>query len=540
MLKLGPHLPGNAVEELRTLRHIKALHWHVIKSIVLLVLFLKCLAPLASAQCPSSLSPTAATVPARAPSADGATRDSFRVFGTNNCKWSAVSQVSWITISLGQTGTNNGTVGYAVQQNLTPVSRTGTIKIGDQTFTIVQGGSSCSLTLSSTGANVPASGGGGTFRVETTCQWVATSNSDWISVSGGTTGSGNVTYNVLPNPTVANRTGVISIYDRTFVINQDRSPCTIAVTPGADTVPAVFSGTKTARVDAPAACSWTVTNPASWVRVSPQSGSGGALLSIAVDNNLFAEKRTADISIGGAHYSLTQDGAACAFSLTPPSANYPADATSASVLVGTTCSYSVQSQVDWLVVRSPSTGTGSGRVDYSVIENKGAEARTGVIRIGTVDFTVTQAAVVCSVTLDPPSATFASAANNSGTIRVNASGACWTAQSFSPWIVVTSVASTNSTGTVTYTIDSNPSSPSRTGTIQIGPTTFSVTQAGLGVFFTADSVAHGATTLNSPIAPGEVIVIYGVGMGPTQLVTAQLTADGTALTDVARWDPRSV
>ena len=501
------------------------------KFLVPVVLSLLFLVSAVRAQCPSSLSPTTATVPSRGASADGATRDSFRVFGVNNCKWTAESQVSWITISLGQTGTNNGIVGYAVQQNLTPVSRSGTIRVGDQIFTVLQGGSSCTLTLSGTGASIPAGGGSGTFRVETTCQWTASSNSDWILASGGATGSGNVSYTVLPNPTSSVRTGLISIYDKTFVITQDRSPCTINVTPAQDTVPAAFSGTKTVRVDTITGCAWSVSNPATWAHLSPAAGTGGGLVSVTVDQNLFAEQRIADISIGGASYRLTQQGAACTFSLSPGSVSIPSDATTGFFSVGTTCSYMVQSLAEWLVVRSSPTGTGSGRVDYSVLENKTAESRTSSIRVGTGNFTVTQSPPVCQVQLDPASVTFASASNASGKINVVGSSACWTAESFSPWITITSIASTsNGTGSVTYAVDSNPNSPARTGTIQIGPKSFTITQAGLGVFFTSESVAHGATTLNGPVTPGEVIVIYGVGMGPAQLTTAELTSDGTALT----------
>lgn len=499
--------------------------------VVPVVLVLAALEASLVAQCPSSLSPTSAAVPARAASGDGATRDSFRVFGANNCRWRAEAQTSWITISFGQSGTNNGTVGYAVQENRTPVSRAGVIRVGDQTFNILQGGSSCALSLSGTGATYPAGGGSGSFRVETTCQWTAATNSDWITVSGGGTGSGTVTYNVMPNPTSAGRTGLISIYDRNFVITQERSPCTVTVTPASDTVAAMFSGVKTVRVDAPVGCPWTIANPAPWVHPSPASGSGSGLISISVDNNLFAEKRTAALSIGGAFYTLTQDGAACQFALTPLTASVSWEASSGSVQVGTTCNYTVQSQADWLVVRSASTGSGSGRVDYTILENKTSEARTGTIRIGTATFTLTQAAVVCSVVLDPAGATFLSPDNSSGTIRVTANSACWTAQSFSPWVTITSTASTsNGTGSVTYTIESNPNSPSRTGTIRVGPETFTITQAGLGVFFTAEGVAHGASAVSGPIAPGEVIVIYGSGMGPAQIATAQLTPDGTALT----------
>ena len=59
----------------------------------------------------------------------------------NDCAWTAVSNASWITITSGANGTGNGTVGYSVTANTSAASRTGTITIGGQTFTVNQAGS---------------------------------------------------------------------------------------------------------------------------------------------------------------------------------------------------------------------------------------------------------------------------------------------------------------------------------------------------------------------------------------------------------------
>ena len=45
-----------------------------------------------------------------------------------------------ITLTSGLSGTGNGTVGYTVASNPNATSRSGTINIAGQTFTIVQGG----------------------------------------------------------------------------------------------------------------------------------------------------------------------------------------------------------------------------------------------------------------------------------------------------------------------------------------------------------------------------------------------------------------
>jgi hypothetical protein len=49
-----------------------------------------------------------------------------------------VSNASWITITSGATGTDDGTVKYTVQANSTDNNRTGTLTIAGQTFTLTE------------------------------------------------------------------------------------------------------------------------------------------------------------------------------------------------------------------------------------------------------------------------------------------------------------------------------------------------------------------------------------------------------------------
>lgn len=56
---------------------------------------------------------------------------------TTECSWSPVSSASWLTIT-GGSGPGSGTVAYSVAQNLTAATRTATISVGSQTFTVTQ------------------------------------------------------------------------------------------------------------------------------------------------------------------------------------------------------------------------------------------------------------------------------------------------------------------------------------------------------------------------------------------------------------------
>src|SRR5262249_17600358 len=54
-----------------------------------------------------------------------------------------------------------------------------------------------------------------------------------------------------------------------------------------------------------------------------------------------------------------------------------------------------------------------------------------------------------------------------------------------------------------------------------------------GFNVTLSAVANGASNLTGPIAPGEIIVLYGNSLGPASLVPATLNANGLIDTSLA-------
>jgi hypothetical protein len=70
---------------------------------------------------------------------------SVTVNATAGAVWAAVSNVSWITVTSGFTGSGNGTVGFEITANTAADQRAGSITIGGQTFTVNQPGTSTVL-----------------------------------------------------------------------------------------------------------------------------------------------------------------------------------------------------------------------------------------------------------------------------------------------------------------------------------------------------------------------------------------------------------
>ena len=99
--------------------------------------------------------------------------------------------------------------------------------------------------------NIGYAGNTGLLAINATgpCPWTAQSNASWITVTSGTsgTGNGNVGFRVDPNPGTSQRTGTMTVAGQTVTFNQDGSPPpsgpTIFVAQGTNLLAAVDSVT---------------------------------------------------------------------------------------------------------------------------------------------------------------------------------------------------------------------------------------------------------------------------------------------------------
>jgi len=83
----------------------------------------------------------------------------------------------------------------------------------------------CTLLISSTTQSFASSGGSGSVSVtasSSSCSWTATSNTSWITITSGSsvTGNGTVNYSVASNSNTSSRTGTMSIAGQTFTVTQ--------------------------------------------------------------------------------------------------------------------------------------------------------------------------------------------------------------------------------------------------------------------------------------------------------------------------------
>jgi all-beta uncharacterized protein/BACON domain-containing protein len=172
----------------------------------------------AAAPCSYSVTPTSVSV-----GAAGGSGTPISVSTASGCAWTAMSKASWVTVLTGASGTGSGSVTYSVQTN-SGGARTGTLTVAGQTVTISQS-AACVYAISPMSATFDRAGGTGgpvTVTTQSTCAWTAVSNVTWITLTSGSsgTGNGNVTFTVAANNTGADRTGTLSIAGLTFTVNQ--------------------------------------------------------------------------------------------------------------------------------------------------------------------------------------------------------------------------------------------------------------------------------------------------------------------------------
>jgi len=169
----------------------------------------------------------------------------------------------------------------------------------------------CTYSISPASEFFTSSGGAGTVSVTSTndCERSAASNSDWITVTSGSSGSGTVSYSVDANSGTDSRTGTITIAGKTFTVTQDGITCTYSISPASQSFDE-SGGNGSISVTAPGVCIWSaVSNDTAWLTIiSGASDSGNGTVSYSADANSDMNSRTGTIIIAEKIFTVTQDG----------------------------------------------------------------------------------------------------------------------------------------------------------------------------------------------------------------------------------------
>jgi hypothetical protein len=440
---------------------------------------------------------------------------------SSTCGWTAGSTELTVTPTAG--AATDTQVQVTIPPNTGAPSRTLTATIAGQTFSVLQPGTGCSLSLSPYAASAGAEGGPGSLTVNTPagCAYETTSTPAWIAITSGGSGSGGgaLLYSVAPNPLTSPRVGTVVIGGQSYQVTQAALPCSVSLntsalgTPyGQDGATGVIGITVTG-----ANCAWAASSNAPWLGLSQSSGLGSGSVGVTILANGTPTARTAQITIASQVIGISQDGTACTFSLQSPNGTVPPTGGSGSVGVVSpaACPWGASSSSDpsWLTIQS-ATGTGTGEVGFVATANQTGAPRTATLSIAGGIYTVSQAMAPCTYQLSgtgvPVAANGASNAFTFTTTGINCSPS---AVSYAGWTSVDTVFN-GTAGTVTFTVQPNPATVTRTATIRLGEQTFTITQLGSACGFSLDTYSTlfgppggSRNLLASPSAVGCVPVV---------------------------------
>ena len=378
------------------------------------------------------------------------------------------------------------------------------------------------------------------ISITSPCGWTASSNAAWVALSAnsGST-SGVLGYTVSTNNTGNTRTGTINISGQQFTVLQSSIVCTYTVSPLSISVGPAGGPYQIGVLASNSACPWALQNVPSWITNATIAGSSGTTstgngsIGFTVAANSSQQTRTATLAVADQDVVITQTGNVCTFTINPTSAQVPYTAGTGTFAVTATlsnCSWTATTNNNWLSLTSGGTGTAPGSVGYAVAANPSTASRTGSISLNTIPFAVTQNACSAACTFSPQTQSVPPAGGN---YSVNVTAVCtWTASTTASWIAINAGSGTTGNGNLSYTVSPNNAASPRTGAIQINSQTFTVTQSGInstggGIQFT---VVNGASFLAGPVAPGELISLFGLGLGPSQPAGLQLAPGGQSVT----------
>ena len=331
--------------------------------------------------------------------------------------------------------------------------------------------------------NFKATGGQQTFIITSNTDWTVRSDMWWATVSP-TSGSNNgtVTITAIANLSSSQQTATITITGKdvtgakTISLTQD--PPTLSVSPTSLDFSAageqkIFNITSNAN--------WLVSSNASWITISPDSGSENGLVKVTAEPNTTTTQRTAIvyINVSGVNpqaISITQAAAYIpVLSVSPTSLNFATSGGQQTFTISSNTSWNIVSSDSSRFKVSPASGSSNGTVTVTVAANTATTQQTATITVYGTGVTpqtisITQDAAVPptpTLTVSPISLNFASSGEQQ-TFTVT-SNADWTISSSDSWLTVSPALGSNN-GTVTVTAAENTATTQRTATITISGT----------------------------------------------------------------------
>ncbi|MGE0471482.1 MAG: beta strand repeat-containing protein [Nitrospira sp.] len=363
--------------------------------------------------------------------------------GGGTLTWTASDNAAWLTLSPAS-GTNNGVMSVtAVTGSLAAGTYNGTITVSAPgarstsvpvTFTVAAAPVPPRIGAFPTTLSFTAQQGGGNPGAQTlsisntgggTLTWTASDNAPWLTLSQ-TSGSGNGTITVTAatgslaagtfNAMIALSSPGATTIQIPVTFTVASAPTTITLSPSSLTYTAISGSPNPASQSMTVTSNgtWTASDNASWLTLSPTSGSGNGTVSASINlGGVPVGTHTAAITVtgGGAvrNVTVTLTVSAASFTISPGSLTFTATQGAANppaqtITHNSTESWTASDNVSWLSL-NPTSGQKNGVITASI---NTANAKLG-INLAIITVTsggVTKTATI-SLTLNAPASSSA-------------------------------------------------------------------------------------------------------------------------------------
>jgi hypothetical protein len=266
------------------------------------------------------------------------------------------------------------------------------------------GGGGCTFALNLTNQQFAAAGGNSTVSVIASngCSWTATNNDSFITITSGSSGSGNGTvhYSVAANSSTNPVTGTMTIAGNTFTVTQAGATgpgqCTFTLNATSISLTAK-GGKKSVSVKAVGTdCAWTaVSNDPFITIIDGTNGTGNGKVAFTVPGNTNVTALIGTMTIAGQTFTVNQAAGGCTFKLSPKTGKLKAAGGAKTVKVSpnfSDCAWTAVSNNGFITITSGSTNfLGRGTVGYNVATNATSTILTGSMTIAGETYTVIQA-----------------------------------------------------------------------------------------------------------------------------------------------------
>ena len=413
--------------------------------------------------------------------------------------WTASSDASWLNVRPAS-GTGGSLFSLYADENKTTEPRIAivTVNAGSliKTITVTQAKAG-TLEVSLLDWEAPPEGGSITVEITSTTDWTVSVDGvprNWLFISASSgTGNGSITITADPNNTSPNwrintvyiNCGRISksirvlqyavpgyVSDNLYVFDAGKGVLNIQETSAA-------GGSTDVQIQT--GLSWTATSDASWLKVTPASGTGFGIITLTTTVNTDLESRNATVTINAGNHTKTvqvRQRGSLEVGILKSDGSYENNFTSWIALGagyitltikprGDKSIWTASSDAKWLIV-TPVTGMGNGSLNLIAMENTSGATRYATCTVQSGSFirtvNVTQGSVAPTIDISPDSWD-APWAGGSKTLEIRNNGS-WTTSCNASWLTV-SPASGTGNGTITLTANENSSTEPRIGIVSV-------------------------------------------------------------------------